>query len=259
MRYTALNGTSSSAQSRQPPEPESSIRVPGRLPVTRMHRDSSRCLARALPVAPPVCDTTAAAAAAARMAPGAGRPSVSHGPPESPPGRVAPSRSESGSPPLAPSAASDSGCPVRLRVARRGGPGQENLNPGGHRDCQCDSLALSLRRRDGLSEPGPTGLARRRSEVTVPLAGQPGHRRDARYVESDSTARELESRGSRVLLGPGRAFGRRRGRRRGQSPRALPVPVEPERVTLIRVRLGLGAAWKPACHGGPPAVHWQCQ
>ncbi len=55
LRYTALNGTSSSARSRQPPEPESSIRVPGRLPVTRMHRDSSRCLARAL--APPVCDT----------------------------------------------------------------------------------------------------------------------------------------------------------------------------------------------------------
>jgi hypothetical protein len=55
LRYTALNGTSSSAQSRQPPEPESSIRVPGRLPMTRMHRDSSRCLARAL--APPVCDT----------------------------------------------------------------------------------------------------------------------------------------------------------------------------------------------------------
>jgi hypothetical protein len=127
LRYTALNGTSSSAQSRQPPEPESSIRVPGRLPMTRMHRDSSRCLARALPVAPPVCDTTAAAAAAARMAPGAGRRSVSHGPPESPPGRVAPSRSESGSPPLAPSAASDSGCPVRLRVARP--PGLGKLEP----------------------------------------------------------------------------------------------------------------------------------
>jgi hypothetical protein len=53
--YTALNGTSSSARSRQPPEPESSIRVPGHVPMTRIHRDSSRCLARAL--APPVCDT----------------------------------------------------------------------------------------------------------------------------------------------------------------------------------------------------------
>ena len=55
LRYTALNSTSSSAKSRQPPEPESSIRVPGHVPVTRIHRDSSRCLARAL--APPVCDT----------------------------------------------------------------------------------------------------------------------------------------------------------------------------------------------------------
>ncbi len=55
LRYTALNGTSSSARGRQPPEPECSIRVPGHVPVTRIHRDSSRCLARAL--APPVCDT----------------------------------------------------------------------------------------------------------------------------------------------------------------------------------------------------------
>jgi hypothetical protein len=45
LRYTALNGTSSSARRRQPPEPESSIRVPGHVPVTRIHRDSSRCLA----------------------------------------------------------------------------------------------------------------------------------------------------------------------------------------------------------------------
>jgi hypothetical protein len=55
LRCAALNGTSSSARSRQPPEPESSIRVPGHVPVTRIHRDSSRCVARAL--APPVCDT----------------------------------------------------------------------------------------------------------------------------------------------------------------------------------------------------------
>ena len=45
----------SSAQSRQPPEPESSIRVPGHVPCDSDHRDSSRCLARAL--APQVCDT----------------------------------------------------------------------------------------------------------------------------------------------------------------------------------------------------------
>ncbi len=59
LRYTALNGTSSSAPSRQPREAESSIRVPGHVPVTRIHPDSSQCLARAL--APPISDTRTSA------------------------------------------------------------------------------------------------------------------------------------------------------------------------------------------------------
>jgi hypothetical protein len=79
---------------------------------------------------------------------------------ESPPGRVAPPRSES---PSAHrrwhrAAASDSGSGCPVTADSRGQP-EANLNPGGHGspgDCQCDSL--SLRRRDSesdcLSEPG---------------------------------------------------------------------------------------------------------